>query len=317
MRDARSADAAARADLVRLVRHLVGGRRARPGEASDCADAAVVATFTVTEAGAGLIVTRPDGVQRTLPPAALRDAVSLGLAARIDAAGPHAAGPHGARPDAAGPDAAGRWRLLPPAVPFLKRALSAPEAAFAGQHRHIASGTVETAAGRQTVQVNLAESPLAHIARLKEKSGKPFLPAEALEAGQRLHRDFTRAQLQPRMTMSYAPQLSTRTRGGGGGNEIADSAMTARSRVARAMEAIGPELCGVAIDVCGFEKGLETVERERQWPARSAKLLLRAALMALARHYAPPPPASPPRRTHAWGAEGYRPDLDGGRGRSG
>ncbi|MCD7111021.1 DUF6456 domain-containing protein [Rhizobium sp. DKSPLA3] len=316
MRDARSGDAAARADLVRLVRHLVGGRRARPGEACDTADAAVVASFTVTEAGTGLIVTRPDGVQRTLPPAALRDAVSLGLVARLDAAGPHAAGPHGAKPDAAGPDATGRWRLLPPAVPFLKRALSAPEAAFAGQHRHIASGTVETAAGRQTVQVNLAESPLAHIARLKEKSGKPFLPAEALEAGQRLHRDFTRAQLQPRMTMSYAPQLSTRTRGGGGGSEIADSAMTARSRVARAMEAIGPELCGVAIDVCGFEKGLETVERERQWPARSAKLLLRAALMALARHYAPPP-ASPERRTHAWGAEGYRPDMDGGRGRGG
>ncbi|TCL96574.1 hypothetical protein C8J38_101935 [Rhizobium sp. PP-WC-2G-219] len=304
MRDTRPPEAAARADLVRLVRHLVGGRRARSGEARpDTADDdAVVATFTVTEAGDDVIVTRADGAKRTLPPAAMREAVSLGLVARTDAGGP---------------EASGRWHVLSPAVPFLKRALSDPEAAFAGQHRHIAPSTVEAAVGRQTVQVNLAESPLAHISRLKEKSGKPFLPAEALEAGQRLHRDFIRAQLQPRMTMSYEPRLSTRTKGSGGGPEIADSAMTARTRVSRAMAAIGPELCGVAIDVCGFEKGLETVERERQWPARSAKLLLRAALMALARHYAPPPPASPPRRTHAWGAEGYRPDMDGGRERGG
>ena len=40
---------------------------------------------------------------------------------------------------------------------------------------------------------------------------------------------------------------------------------------------------------------------------RSAKLMLRTALLALARHYAPP---APQRRTsHHWGTEGYRPPL--------
>ncbi|KQS67892.1 hypothetical protein ASG39_05945 [Rhizobium sp. Leaf371] len=283
---------ATRAGLVRLVRHLLGGRRGSPEQAGapDAADPVSV-SFSVAEEGAESVVTRADGAKRTVPPAVLRSAVSLGLVS--------------------GPDAAGLYRLLPPAVGFLKRALSDPDDAYAGQHRQIASATLETAAGRQTVHINLAESPLAPIGRLRDKSGRPFLPPEALEAGQRLHRDFTRAQLQPRLTMAYEPRLSTRTKGSSGGGEIADSAIAARTRVARAMEAIGPELCGVAIDVCGFEKGLETVERERQWPARSAKLLLRAALMALARHYAPPPP--PTRRTRAWGAEGFRPDM-GGRG---
>jgi hypothetical protein len=71
---------------------------------------------------------------------------------------------------------------------------------------------------------------------------------------------------------------------------------------------MGPELSGVALDVCCFEKGLETVERERQWPTRSAKLMLKTALLQLHRHYNPPAPP-PSRRSHAWGADGYRPEF--------
>lgn len=90
--------------------------------------------------------------------------------------------------------------------------------------------------------------------------------------------------------------------------DLTDSAIAARVAVNRALEAMGPELAGVALDVCCFMKGLETVERERQWPARSAKLMLRTALMVLSRHYNPPMPARRARVEH-WGAEGYRPEL--------
>jgi hypothetical protein len=62
------------------------------------------------------------------------------------------------------------------------------------------------------------------------------------------------------------------------------------------------------VDVCCFAKGLETVERERQWPARSAKLMLRTALLALARHYMPPPSGSG-RTSHHWGGSDYRPAM--------
>ena len=199
-------------------------------------------------------------------------------------------------------------RATAEALPFLRRALVGSPEAYQEQHRDIETATADVEGVRQAVRVNQLESPLGAAARLKEKSGQPFLPPEAIAAGGRLHADFTRAHLQPRLTMSYEPRLSTKTRGGAGGAaDLSDSAMSARFRVGKAMEAIGPELCGVALDVCCFQKGLEIVERERQWPARSAKLMLRTALMALARHYAPPRAA--PRRNHAWGAEGYRPDA--------
>ena len=202
----------------------------------------------------------------------------------------------------------GRLCATPEARAYLKRRLCDAETPFAGQHRDMAEVTVVRDGVRERALANRLESPLSALARLKEKTGEAWLPESAIAAGERLHADFTRGGLQPRMTMSWEPRIAGRQKGeAGAARELTDTALAARLRVARAIEAIGPELSGVALDVCCFMKGLETVERERQWPARSAKLMLRAALMALARHYAPAEPAG--RKAHVWGAEGYRPEL--------
>lgn len=254
-------------DLVKLLRFLLVA-----GEARLSGDGALAAA---------------DGRVQPFSPAALDEALSLGLVRRAGAV----------------------LAATPEARAHLKRRLCAGQTPFAGQHRDVAEVVMVRDGVRERALVNRLESPLAALARLKEKTGGAFLPESALAAGERLHADFTRGGLQPRMTMSWEPRIASRQKGeAGASRDLTDTALAARLRLARAIEAIGPELSGVALDVCCFMKGLETVERERQWPARSAKLLLRAALMALARHYAPPATA-PKRRTHAWGAEGYRPEL--------
>jgi Domain of unknown function (DUF6456) len=193
---------------------------------------------------------------------------------------------------------------------FLRRLqVMDPQEAFQAQHqlREQTTGLVDGQV--QTLLINAAESPLGTIARLKDRSGQPFLPRDAVLAGERLATDFMKAHLQPRITQSYEPHVSSKGKGGQArAADLSDTAMSARMRVNRAVDAMGPELAGVALDLCCFSKGLETIEQERQWPVRSAKLMLRTALLALHRHYHPP--AAPAKnRAHHWGEDGYRPDL--------
>ncbi|QZO04846.1 DUF6456 domain-containing protein [Agrobacterium vitis] len=194
---------------------------------------------------------------------------------------------------------------------FLKRAMAEREdEIFAGQHGERASETlVEPDGSRSTVRRNLDDQPFSTVARLRDRTGKPYLPPEAVAAGERLAADFERGHLQPRITASFEPRLAQKHKGARpSGLDLTDSALAARLRVGEALTALGPELSGVALDICCFAKGLEAVERERQWPARSAKLMLRTALLALARHYTPPPARTASGLRH-WGESDYRPPI--------
>lgn len=187
---------------------------------------------------------------------------------------------------------------------------SGPKDGFQQQHREIATMRLDDGAGMSAVEINLAESPLGQLARRKAKDGSPFLSRLEFEAGERLRSDYTRGSLMPRLGANWEASVASGRRGGsGGGAELAEAALAARQRVDRAVKAVGPELSGLLVDVCCFLKGLETVERERAWPVRSAKVLLKTALGMLARHYYPPRNAGDREPALHWGADDYRPRL--------
>ncbi|MFK3778214.1 DUF6456 domain-containing protein [Agrobacterium sp. NPDC089420] len=264
--------ACANAALLRLLRRIATG------------------AAEVTQEGDETILrrTRPGQDALRFPAETVRFAVSAGLLRRQD----------------------NILSAAPPLASYLKRAMAKDrEEIFQEQHRDMRTVVVDVDETRQSARQNLNTAPLISLSRLKERNGKAFFPAEALEAGERLAADFHRGHLNPRVTATWEPRMAKRTKGEAGGMpDLTEAAMAARARFSRAAEAMGPELSGVAIDICCFEKGLETVERERLWPARSAKLLLRAALLSLARHYAPP--ATPAGgKGHHWGDADYRPSM--------
>lgn len=150
------------------------------------------------------------------------------------------------------------------------------------------------------------ESPIDYLAIRKDKNGVALISKSEWNAGDRLRSDFTRANMLPGIGMRWGEPIRVSGGAGGGVNQT-DTAMAARARVNKAMNAVGPEFSGLLLDVCCFLKGLEQVEMERGWPQRSAKLMVRTALSILARHYNPPAQLEP--KLRSWGSEDYRPTL--------
>lgn len=129
-----------------------------------------------------------------------------------------------------------------------------------------------------------AESPLAGLARRKDRDGSPFLNDDLVQAGERLREDFELAQVGPQVAQNWdrfltGPRTSAPDSGTG------DGPSRARTRVVGALGDLGPGLSDVALRCCCYLEGLESAEQRMGWSARSGKIVLRIALQRLKRHY--------------------------------
>ena len=171
--------------------------------------------------------------------------------------------------------------------------------AFQAQHRI-------TERGPQDREINLAESPLSWLAA----GSAAFLERHHLEAGERVRKLVERAQLQPRLTMAYSASRAAGKPQHAVG-DISDMAADARRSLDEIHRVLPRDCAGVVFDICGLFKGLQEVERDRGWPRRSAKLVLRIGLDQLAQHYGLGPFAigKPTTRSRAWLDDGARPQI--------
>ncbi|SPH17773.1 hypothetical protein DEA8626_01300 [Defluviimonas aquaemixtae] len=142
------------------------------------------------------------------------------------------------------------------------------------------------ASAPRRMRYNLAESPLAVLARRKDKDGQPFLSPDLVAAGERLREDFELAQMGPRVAQNWDRFLTAGDRGNFSGNgSTGGGSASARDRVAAALRDLGPGLGDMVLRCCCFLEGLEAAERRLGWSARSGKIVLRIALQRLKRHY--------------------------------
>lgn len=155
--------------------------------------------------------------------------------------------------------------------------------------------------------INLAESPLSRLV----VGDRAFLQPHHLEAAERVRRLVDRAQLQTRTTMNYSGIAAGDRAQRNSAETVTDLAVDARRSLDAIHRALPAECAGVVMDVCGWLKGLQQVESERNWPRRSAKLVLRIGLEEVAQHLGLGPHAMGRDRVpqRSWISEGARPSI--------
>ncbi|SFN56498.1 hypothetical protein SAMN04488056_101316 [Cohaesibacter marisflavi] len=170
---------------------------------------------------------------------------------------------------------------------------------------------------RGDANVVKTENPLHHLANRRKADGSCYLTGSQLEAGERLCSDFDRGQLVKTLGINWQRlgqsegAVSKNARRANAGPGFGDVALDAQDRFRAALKYVGEEFADPLIDFCCFQKGLEEMERTRNWPARSAKLVLSLALARLARHYGLFDEVTGPARSamRRWGTKDYRPSL--------
>ena len=139
--------------------------------------------------------------------------------------------------------------------------------------------------------------------RRRGPDGKPLIGRAQFEAGERLRRDFTLAQLTPRLAVDFGATVIGGKRGAKAEVLLPETVLAAKQRVSRALKFLGPGLADLLIDVCCHLTGLEPAERAMGWPRRSGKVVLQIALDRLTLHYGMGPiTGAHSRRVRAWHA---------------
>lgn len=132
----------------------------------------------------------------------------------------------------------------------------------------------------RSVTVNVAESPLGWL------FARGLVTQRQYDAGEQLRADWERAQLAPRVTMSWDAAPVARGRGGPAAPpDLSGAQIDAKRRFDHAIAAAGPNLADILWRVVCAGEGMRDAETALGWPARAGKLVLTFALERVANYY--------------------------------
>jgi hypothetical protein len=184
-----------------------------------------------------------------------------------------------------------------------------------GQLLEVSPGCYTISSTAAQPLLNHSESPLTRLFNLRQPNGGAIIDIEQWQAGERLRRDYERGQLSQRITAQYSADAgATHGQTRWSDNAIADlqdNTIAARDRLHRALDAVGPELSGILLQVCCLSAGLEQAEMQLELPRRAGKAVLQLALTRLARHYGIKPSLRHKGPTHIgqWAMADFKPQI--------
>ena len=159
-----------------------------------------------------------------------------------------------------------------------------PQARLLSERTMEAGIAAEAPVGRarptRSVMFNAAESPLGWLL------ARGLVTRRQYEAGERLRTDWERAQLAPRVTMSWDAAPVARGRGGSAAApDLSGAQIDAKRRFHNAVAAAGPGLADILWRVGCAGEGMRDAEPALGCPARAGKLVLTFALDRVAAYY--------------------------------
>jgi hypothetical protein len=132
----------------------------------------------------------------------------------------------------------------------------------------------------RSVTVNAVESPLGWL------FARGLVTQRQLDAGERLRADWERAQLAPRVTMSWSAAPVAPSRGAtASAPDLNGAQLDAKRRFNEAVAKAGPGLADILWRIVCAGEGMRDAETALGWPARAGKLVLTFALDRVADYY--------------------------------
>lgn len=131
----------------------------------------------------------------------------------------------------------------------------------------------------RSVTVNTVESPLGWLL------ARGLVSQRQYDAGERLRADWERAQLAPRVTMSWDAAPLSRARGPAPEPDLNGAQLDAKRRFEAAVASAGPGLADILWRIVCAGEGMRDAETALGWPARAGKLVLSLALDRVADYY--------------------------------